>query len=236
MSSKRKATGLVLFPNAKKSRQMSLIPARPRIRTAKSGGFEGLRNGVAVSGSDRPELKNYDVNVSATSVVSGTPYVGSLLSGIAEGTSDSQRIGQKIVVKSVDIELNVTLSLNGATVGSPSAFMDYFVIWDKQPNAAQATAANIFATTTTNLTFMNTQNTERFVVLRRHRVCLDEAQGMGEIFHVHVPLDLATKFPDSNTFPTTNDLLICALSPNTVAAGSYTPNIAYVARMKYSDV
>lgn len=236
MSSKRKTAGLVLFPAAKRSRQHNLVPLQKKFMAKRSSMREGVINGVAKSGTDAPEIKNYDNNIAAASVVTGTPYVASLCSGIAEGTSDAQRVGQKILLKSVDIEMNV-VAVPGASVGnlSPPCPIDVFVVWDKQPNAAQAAASTIFASSATNLTFLNTQNTERFVVLRRHSMVFDTVEHSGEVYKVHVPLDVAVKFPDANTFPTTNDILVCALSPNAVSVNSTTATIAYVARVKFTD-
>jgi len=192
-----------------------------------------FRRSVPRAGSSRSEIKNYDNNITATSVGTGSPYVASLCSGIAEGTSDSQRIGQKIMLRSIELEMNVTIAnFGGANLPT---FLDVFIVWDRQPNQALAAATSIFASATTNLTFLNTSNTERFKVVRRVRLELDTSSRIGNSFSLHVPLALATKFPDSNTFPSTNDILLCALSPNTVGSSGNNPSISYIARVKYTD-
>lgn len=234
MSLKRKSNVLALFPNAKRSRQMGFITPRPRPKRA-AVGFEGVRFGKATSGTMAPEIKNFDNNVAATSVVAGTPYIASMTAGIAEGTTLGNRVGGKIFIKSFDLEGNITVTLNGAGIGSPSAFIDVFCVWDKQPDGALPAIGAIFTSTNTNLTFGNVGQTERFVILRRERIVLDEAQRMGANFVWHVPLALATKFPDATQVPNTNDIYVCALSPNTVAAGSYTPNLAFTGRVKFTD-
>jgi len=214
---------------------MALIPARPRVRTAKPGQVEGVIRGKATSGSTAPEIKNFDLQVNATSVVTGTPYIQSLTSGIAEGAAIAQRIGAKILVKSIDLEMNITTSPGGSIALSTGCFLDVFVVWDKQPDGATPTAGSVLVAATTNMTFGNVNNLERFVVLRRKSFVFDETQGMNAIYRDHIPFQLATRFGDATAAPQTNDIYVMAVSPNAVGAGNTTANIAYVSRCKFTD-
>lgn len=232
---KRKHTNpLALFPSAKKSKQMGFLPVTRPSRSASSGKFEGVRSGVATSGSTAPERKNWDTNVATTSVVTGTPYVASLTAGIIEGTSGVTRVGQKILLKSADIEFDCSV----VTTNQAGSFLDIFCIWDKQPDNAVAAAAAIFQTPGTNLTYLLTGNLERFVVLRRERIAFGSpTTGTGDLSKIvnwHIPLELATRFPDAAGSPNTNDLYVCALCPGTLAAFSGT-QISYVSRVKFTD-
>lgn len=211
-----------------------LVP-RPRLRTAKPNQVEGVIRGKATSGSTAPEIKDYDVQVGTTSVVSGTPYILSMCSGIAEGAALANRIGAKILLKSVDIEMNITAIPGGSASISTASQLDVFVVWDKQPDGATPTVGAILVSSTTNLTFGNTNNLDRFVVLRRKSYSFDQTQGMSAILREHVPLQLAVRFGDATANPQTNDIYVVAVSPNTVAAGNVTSSIAYVARVKFTD-
>lgn len=212
------------------------IAARPRIRSSKRGSFEGLRFGVATSGSAGPEKKVVDIQVGSTSVVTGTPYILSMLAGIAEGTALAQRVGAKILLKSMDLEMNI-IGAPGANAAAnyATSVVDIFVIWDKQPDGATPSVGSILVSTSTNLTFGNTNNLDRFVVLRRRTVNLDFQQSMSETWREHIPLELACRFGDATASPQTNDIYVVAVSPNSVNAANLTAAISYVARMKFTD-
>lgn len=211
------------------------IKARPRTRTPKPGQFEGVRNGVAISGSSAPEIKDYDVQVGTTSVVTGTPYILSQTSAIAEGAALGNRVGAKILLKSVDIEMNVTTSPGVSITAATGCQLDVFVVWDKQPSGSTPTVGAILVSPTTNLTFGNTNNLERFVVLRRKSFVFDVSSGMNAIYREHIPLSLACRFGDATGAPQTNDIYVVAVSPNAVGAGNITANISYVSRVKFTD-
>jgi len=213
------------------------LAARPRIRSAKPGNFEGVRFGVATSGSSSPEKKVVDIQVGSTSVVTGTPYILSMLAGIAEGTALAQRVGAKILLKSLDIEMNI-IGNPGANVGLngyAATPIDIFIVWDKQPDGATPTVGSILVSSTTNLSFGNTTNLDRFVVLRRKTVNLDWVSNMGETWREHVPLELASRFGDATASPQTNDIYVMAVSPIAASATTINALISYVARVKFTD-
>jgi len=232
---KRKALGFTLFPNNKKRSQQSIVP-RPRIRTPKSRGIEAVVNGRATSGSAAPEIKNYDNQTAVTEVNTASPFIASMTSSIAEGVTQINRVGAKILLKSLELELNATLAGGTTTLsGVQSAIMDVLVVWDKQPDGAVPSVGSILVSTSTNLTFGNTNQLDRFVVLRRKTFALS-AQNPVEVWRDHVPLALASRFPDATGSPITNDIYIVAVSP--AAASSATiiaPQLDYVGRIKFQD-
>ena len=187
------------------------IAARPLRNAAR---FEGVRRGVATSGTTGPEVKNYDFAVTNTAVVTGTPYVASLGVNITEGVTGTQRIGMKILLKSVDLQMNIQPMVNGAisnataVSGLPPSFMDVFIIWDKQPGGAVAAASTIFTTSATPLTYTNIAQLERFVVLRRKRFVIDGSTSNANVLTEHVPLELSVRYTDAADEPQTNDILI----------------------------
>lgn len=198
-----------------------------------SGNVEGMIRGRATSGSGAPEIKNVDSSIGVT-VTSAVPLVSSLCSQIAEGVTGFNRVGQKIHVRSVDCIFNVRAPVSN-TNGS---FCDLFLVWDKQPDGNTAAAGTIFVSPTTNLTFTNRDNLDRFMILRREH-CNFAAQttGNGEgtkQFQWHVPLDLVSRFTDATGNPKTNDLLICALCPG--STGSFNVvEVTGIIRLKFTD-
>lgn len=212
------------------------IQARPRTRTPKPGQFEGVRNGVAISGSAGPEIKNFDNQTAALAVTSAAPTIDSMLSDIAEGVTSVTRVGAKILLRSLDIELNATCTGGSAGVTGPqNAIVDVLVVWDKQPNGAVPTVGSILVSTDTNLTFGNLANLERFVVLRRKSFALS-ADHPAEVWREHIPLQVASRYADTTGPPLTNDIYIVCISPNGATSTTVIgPQIDYVARVKFVD-
>jgi hypothetical protein len=221
-----------------KKYRKDIIIARPRTRTPKVGSFEGVRNGVATSGTPGPEIKNFDINVANTAVVTGTPYILSQTAAIAEGTAGNNRVGIKILIKSFDLQLDVAPMVNGGVAGTQGlipCYVDVYIVWDKQPDGATPAVATIFSQSTTPLTFGNVGQLDRFVVLRRRRFTIDGASGLGYTMTEHVPLNLATRFADATTNPNTNDIYVVSICNTAASALQYNAGISYSARVKFVD-
>lgn len=216
------------------------IAGRPTYKPIRKGKVEGVIRGKAVSGTDAPEIKNVDLLQNTVTVLLGTPYSQSLSLLLAQGVGGAQRIGLKAVAKSVDIVGHGTALVgNTATLAScPPAFIDFFVVWDKQPNGVVPAPSTVFSNAAANgdLVFGNIGFLDRFVILRRHRMCFDMAKGVSETFQLHIPLDLDMRFPDATSPAYTNDILIYALTTQTTTgATQIVPQLSYLARMKFID-
>lgn len=198
-----------------------------RKRTAPSGGGKTV-GGVLIGGPQGPERKKYESLNSNINVTSTAPYVQSLTSGIAQGTGVSQRVGDRIHIKAVDILFDV----QQFTPGSGNTFLDVFLIADYQPDETVASAAQIFVTPSSNLTYIALDNLERFQILRRERITMDPAQGECRAFNFHLSADLGTRFSSSTGAPSSNDLLVCALCPETGGASAV---VSYLSRLTYTD-
>lgn len=108
-----------------------------------------------------PELKNVDVGGTVSSTVAGlfnNPGAGALLNGVAQGTTENQRVGRKIQMKSLLI--NWALD-NSATVGEGFRIL---VVYDKQPSGGFPLATDILFSTS-ELSAMQLNNADRFIVL-----------------------------------------------------------------------
>lgn len=213
-------------------------PSRPSIvRSAPSGQYV---KGVYKAGKSGPEVKNIDVTVSNQVVTTAAPYTNALLDTIAEGTTDSNRVGMKIQVKSLDITFNMYATYTGiAPVNATPTFVDVWVLHDRQPDQSGAAAASaIFTAATTNLVRMLPQNLDRYTVLRHERIPFDIASltaSCAKMVDYHIPLDLAVRYADGTGAPVTNDLLVAFLSPCASGNSVFQPNISYQYRVKFTD-
>lgn len=191
---------------------------------------QGYINGRYTVGTPGPEYKLYDIGQGSTTINSGVPYSNDLLYQIAEGSASYNRIGDKISVKSVDMIWNIRSVQY--TSGYPQV-VDLFLVLDKQPDAGSATPSTVFSVTNTNLTFVRTEQLDRFVILRREHVDVDQGGGVSKTVQWHVPLDVNARFADGTGSPQSNNLLVYALSP--ISGLTDQINISYIARVKFTD-
>ena len=120
-----------------------------------------------------PELKWFDVNT-PNSIVGFGSYANQALNIVPSGTGPNQRIGRTIVVKEIEIKINMQAAWAyvGATVPS-AAGISYRVdlILDKQANGAVPLGADIYDTLVAGVSpenrFMNLLNSDRFSLVKR---------------------------------------------------------------------
>lgn len=191
----------------------------------------GVLSGVIVDGPQGPERKKWDVNVGFTAVGTAAPYITSILNNIQQGTDANNRIGDRIHVKAVDFQFN-----NVASSSAAPTFMDIFLVWDKQPDRTIASVTDIFNTGTTNLTYQNIINLERFQIMKRERINMDSGAGLSTTTTWHQSCEMATRYGGTSSpfWPTTNDLLVVALCPG-VAGGTSGAQISFTARVTFTD-
>lgn len=217
--------------SSKRSSTSKAVRQAKRVSVPTSGA-KNVR-GVIVGGPQGPERKKFEVNQAFTTVSSTVPYVQSLTSGIAQGTAVNQRIGDRIHVKGVDLQFNV--QVDGADpTPTGGVWIDLFLILDTQPEESTAAANTIFQNSSTNLTYIQLDSLERFQVLRRQRIRLDGASQWSDQFTWHLSAELACRFGSSTSAPMSNDILVCALCPNTASVTS-DPQFAYVSRLTFTD-
>lgn len=135
-----------------KSRKMSSLTARSKA----VGGW--------ASPSSGPEKKFIDVSSPSTpSTALPTFSSGVLLNGLATGTSASDRIGRKIIMKSIFLRYAYQLQ-STTTGGSPLRIL---VVYDKQANGAAPAITDILLTDNFSSN-NNLSNRDRFVTLMDH--------------------------------------------------------------------
>ncbi len=122
----------------RKRRAPVRAPAGKRAR--RNGRFRGRR-----ANGPTGELKFHDLNIDDASVTQNGTIVEDSVLTIAQGTTESERIGRKVVVKTINWRWNLLLSVasNSANVDETVRLILY---QDKQTNGAAAAITDILET------------------------------------------------------------------------------------------
>lgn len=115
------------------------------------------------------ELKAIDVPLFA-----GIDNVGVavLLNGCAQGTDILNRIGRKIVVKSLTYRYTLScaaadlIAAPGVTFYAPQNMIRMIILWDMQPNGAAPALADVLANAADNTSQLNLNNRDRFRIVK----------------------------------------------------------------------
>ncbi len=136
-----------------KRRKALFVPGVDR-----TGGFYGRYSGR------NAELKFHDVDLN-DAVVSNTAAVTPTINIIAQGVTESQRIGRKCTIKSINWRYYITLPLQDAVALPVTGDTLRMILYlDKQANGATATSAGILESDDWQ-SFRNLANSGRFQVL-----------------------------------------------------------------------
>lgn len=118
------------------------------------------------------EKKWLDTAASATSIGTTGTIIASSLNLLSAGTGESQLVGRKMTIKTVQLKGNITVaSASNATLSNlvEDIYTDVYLLLDKQANGAAATIANVFQNTDIR-TFKDLENSKRFSVLKKWQV------------------------------------------------------------------
>ena len=206
----------------------------------------------------RGEIKTLDIPASANTI--STTATFQALNIIQEGSAFYNRIGRKIMMKSIRLTGQIVPS--GNIPGPSSEYLRIMLVYDRQPNGAYPTASDLLtsydntgATTSTSFSHLNMNNCERFVVLRDCRIGIpsdgtaaatNQVQAIvdprGDKYNIdmYVKLkDLETHYKASSNPAVIGDqasgALLLFLFGN-VAAAAAAYNLAWSSRLRYHDV
>lgn len=180
------------------------------------------------------EQKNIDVRTLNTAIVAaGTTGVGTLLNGVAQGTSGVTRLGRRINMESLLIRF--AASMKPTTTGASA--LRLMIVYDLQPNGAAMTAAQLL--TTDEITGVNLLDNSR-----RFKVICDELIGsMGQSgpasveFHKWIKLNLPVEFNTGNAGTiadiATGSLWMWVWQDGQIATAS--PQTLQQTRVRFSD-
>ncbi len=147
----------------------------PRVGTYRTGGFYGRYSGKT------QELKFHDVDQN-DAVISATGSVSTSWNLIAQGVTESQRVGRKCTLRSIN--WRGTLGMSSTTdFDNTSDVARIMLVLDKQANGAVPAVLDILETALFQ-SFNNLSNSARFVTLfdRRFDMNCQGGQGNGTTF------------------------------------------------------
>lgn len=224
MGAKRKAESDMLKSLAKKMKASSAGRSKP------TNANVSFVKGRVTTGPQGPELKTVDLVAAGTAVTAAAPVVVSLLAAIAQGTSSTTRIGDRIHIKSINVKINTATISSAVGINS---FIRWSLVLDKSPDNATATAGAIFANNGSNLTQLTVANLQRFQILRTgvNEVGFCTVTGpVGQTYDVYCPADIATRFPDATGEAVANGLYLVVTTNQAANA-----TIDYDVRVRYTD-
>lgn len=112
----------------------------------------------------RPATSNKFIDLAAANYEASTTGSVTLIYTIPQGTNQSERIGKKIKIK--NIQIRGQLVVGSAQVNAAIAVG--YLIFDKQPTGSLPAITDIFDSIGI-ASHLNDDNTDRFVVLKKHR-------------------------------------------------------------------
>lgn len=159
------------------------------------------------------EVKSFDGSYTAGNLThiagivgseSGSAFAGICpLNEVRQGAAFYNRVGSKIVARSLSFHADMALSGTGDNLG---ATLRYMIIYDRQANGAFPTYSTIFANNDaapnsgTGYAGLNMANRSRFQVLRDRLVTLQMGQKLIQTVNEYIPLNHETEFKaDSGT-------------------------------------
>lgn len=179
------------------------------------------------------ELKFVDTTNALVTLGAGTLAVGALCNGIVPGSGANNRIGRKIVMKSVLIRWSV--ALQATTVGGGSVRM--MLVYDKQANATAPAVTDVLVQNTFTSP-NNLSNRDRFVVLWDEvtdSISINNNYSISGKFYKK--LNLETMY-NAGTAGTIGDITSGSLYVLIGNNGGFTtaqPQITYETRVRYLD-
>ncbi len=139
------------------------------VRTA---GFFGRFAGGA-------ELKFHDLDIDDAVIAAGVTVAANSCNLIAQGTTESQRVGRKCVIRSINWRLTLTKAEGDGVTDPPNADTVRILLYlDKQCNGAAATATDILESANYQ-SFNNLANKSRFRTLMDRTYDLNHQAGGG---------------------------------------------------------
>ncbi len=123
------------------------------------------------------ELKFHDLNIDDTVIAQNGTIAQASCNIIVQGTTESQRIGRKCTIRSINWRFQV--QLDQASTNSSSETVRVLLYLDKQTNGTAATALGILETDDFQ-SFNNLSNKGRFLTLMDRTYALNKTVGAGD--------------------------------------------------------
>ncbi len=224
----------------RRRRALARRPGRRYPRYAGQGPVISRRGRHAIA---MGELKFHDVTLDDAIVAAGGAITNSI-NLIAVGTTESERIGRKIVLKSIMFRYEWSMPFAQDQADPPSGDVCRFVIYqDRQANGATAAVTDIFESADYQ-SFNNLSNSGRFTILVDRTIDIDHmfaqpdgastgayatVNRAGTVFKkVNIPLEFSAA-TGAITEIRSNNIGVCLFTKNGVAG------FASQVRLRFSD-
>lgn len=193
-----------------------------------------------------PEKKNFNValtfTIDSTSATSSTAATGQLLVGLVQGIASTERIGKHIQVKRIQVRANLNYAPGAAAGGCNNA--DMWLIYDRQPNGAQATWAEIMSDAGVGraaFALLSTNYEKRFKVLYHKHVDMVPPAGVttawgGVLTHMDIDLPVSLDVEYTSTLGAITELTQANLFFAFGSSSDNTTTVTGNSRITYFDV
>lgn len=182
--------------------------------------------------NNRPESKFVDATFNSVNGCSTTGAL-SLLNGIAQGLTDSGRIGNKITIKSIYIKMSVV-------VGTVYGAWRVLVIVDKQASGVAPSlglaGVNSFITEISTRGHVDLNNRSRFVILKDIKGSTTPTDRPSVNFNWYKKLDMPVIFEGTGATIasiSSGSIYVVCMGDNT--AGVTCPSLYVHSRIRYTD-
>lgn len=200
----------------------------------RTGGYYGRFAGPGA------ELKFFDTSNSFAFDATGeVPATGQLVL-IPQGTTESERIGRKCVIKSIMMRGFCNFAPGAGATALTNCYM--YVVLDKQCNGAAATVTDVFTGNNLAVAMHNLSNSQRFVILKKMRFTFNAMAGVSTAYNsmvkafefykrCNIPLEFSSTTGAITEIRSNNIFLLAGSDGNS----DDTVTLAATTRVRFSD-
>jgi len=213
----------------------------------RTGGYYGQFGGPG------GELKFHDVDMNTLIDEAGETVNGQHLVQIAQGDTQSQRDGNKIVVKSIHFKGTLLYNPDTANQSQAGTCIYMYIIQDTQCNGTAPTVGNansgIFTTSDLSTAFMTLANSNRFKVLKKLVYTMNPPSGVSGAFgpvakrfdvfkkcHIPIVYDASATTGALTTVRSNNLWLIAGCAPTLPGGLSDAVQLTSAVRIRFQDM
>lgn len=184
----------------------------------------------------RAELKSADTPVVGAGLGNSITLASAPITGIPQGAGSNQRIGRKVILKSLHIAGRIT-SVSGPTTDQSADTVWCWIIQDRQSNASNASVADVWNVSEAHQAMRNLDQNQRFKILKCFEIKVDYGQSgvsvnspFEEFLKCNIPV---TWTGGAGGSPITNNILVYMGTSNNL---SNILRAAFTFRVRFTDI
>lgn len=186
-----------------------------------------------------PELKFFDTALSFTADATGEVPATGQLNFIRQGAGESQRVGRKVIVKSVQIQAGLAYAPGAGAAAATILYV--FLVQDTQANGAAAAVTDVLTSTALATALPNVENNQRFRILRKFVWEMNSPSGVTTAYNdmrldwkyygkCSIPIDFSADVGDITDVRSNNLFLIAGSN-----GSDDLVSVAGTCRLRFSD-